>query len=442
VTSAATTLDGDRGETRHAFPFFLPDGRHFLYLAIGSKTSGPNTPNGIYVAALDSNDRKLIVPGGSNAIYASGYLFFLREQTLLAQRFDEERLELTGEALPVAEHVTTGGQTEMAGAFSASETGVLAYQTGPVEVGTPQAGTITRPVWFDRSGKRIGMLAEQARYGDLELDPGGTRVAMSVFDVSRRTRDIWLVDVARELRTRFTFDRGDELASIFSRDGSRIVFNARRKGPLDLYVKASNGVGPEEELLADALDKIPFDWSVDGRFVLFGAITAKAGADLWVLPLDGDRKALPFLQTPSWDGPARFSPNGRWIAYGSDESGRNEVYVAPFPRREGKWQISTAGGSWPRWRRDGKELFYLAPDGKLMAATVHGDGSAFAVDAVRPLFDTRLGGLRYAYDVSPDGQRFLVNTIVEEVTTAPITLVVNWPASLKKPIPHGDAVVR
>jgi serine/threonine protein kinase/Tol biopolymer transport system component len=432
ATSAATTLDADRGETRHGFPFFLPDGRHFLYLAIGSKTTGPNTPNGIYVAALDSKERKLLVPGGSNAIYAQGHLFFLREQTLMSQPFDVEGLELTGEPMPVAEHVTTGGQTGMAGAFSASETGVLAYQTGPVEVGAPQAGPFTRPMWFDRSGKRIGMLAEQARYSDLELAPDGTRVAMSVFDASLRTRDIWLFDVARELRTRFTFDRGDEWTSIFSRDGGRIVFNTRRKGPLDLYVKASNGVGPEEELVADALDKIPFDWSVDGRFVLFGASTANNGADLWVLPLDGDRKPLPFLQTPFWDGPARFSPNGRWIAYGSNESGRNEVYVAPFPRREGKWQISTAGGYLPRWRRDGKELFWLAPDGKLMAATVHGEGSAFAVDEVRPLFDTRLGGLRYAYDVSPDGQRFLVNTIVEDAQAAPITLVVNWPALMKK----------
>jgi len=139
---------------------------------------------------------------------------------------------------------------------------------------------------------------------------------------------------------------------------------------------------------------------------------------------------------------ARFSPNGRWIAYGSDESGRNEVYVAPFPQPAGKWQISTAGGNWPRWRHDGKELFYLAPDGKLMAATVNGEASAFAVDAVRPLFDTRLGGLRYAYDVSPDGQRFLVNTVVEEAAASPITLVVNWPAALKKSIPHGDDVVK
>jgi Tol biopolymer transport system component len=254
---------------------------------------------------------------------------------------------------------------------------------------------------------------------------------MSVFDSSRRTRDIWLFDVARELRTRFTFDPADEWVSIWSPNASRVVFNARRKGPLDLYQKASNGVGPDEELLADSLDKVPLDWSPDGRFVLFAVMTANAGADLWVLPLFGDRKPVPFLQTPFSDTPARFSPDGRWIAYGSDESGRNEVYVAPFPRTGGKWQISTAGGYWPRWRRDGKELFYLAPDGKLMAAAVNGQESAFEVGAITSLFATRLGGPRLAYDVSPDGQRFLVNTLVEEAVTAPITLVVNWPAALK-----------
>jgi Tol biopolymer transport system component len=429
--SPATTLDVGNGETRHAFPFFLPDGRHFLYLAVGSKTGGPNSPSGIYVTALDSKERKLLVPGGSNAIYAQGHLFFLREQTLLAQPFDVERLELTADPVPIAEHVTIGGQTGMAGGFTASETGLLAYQTGPAEVGG-QGNVSTQPVWFDRSGKRIGVLGDPAGYGDLELAPDGRRAAVSVFDPARRARHIWLFDIARALRTRFTFGSGDELASIWSPDGNRVVFNARRKGPLDLYQRASNGVGPEEELLADGLDKVPLDWSPDGRFVLFAVLAPKTGSDLWLLPLFGDRKPFPFLQTQFSEGPARFSPNGRWIAYGSSESGRFEVFVVPFPGPGGKWQISVAGGILPRWRRDGKELYYLAPDNKLMAAAVNGEGSAFEVGAVRSLFDTRPGGPpRFVYDVSPDGQRFLVNTLVEEAA-APITLVVNWPALLKK----------
>jgi hypothetical protein len=435
--SPATTLSVDSGETRHAFPFFLPDGRHFLYLAIGSKTAGPNSPNGIYVAAVDSNERKLIVPGGSSPMYAQGCLFFLREQTLMAQPFNVESLELTGDAVPIAERVIVGGQTGTAGGFSVSETGALAYQTGSAEVGGQVAST--QLIWFDRSGKQIGVLGDRARAGDLELAPDGSRVAVSLFDPVQRARDIWLFDIARGLRTRFTFDPADELTAVWSPDGSRVVFNARRKGPLDLYQKASSGAGAEAELLTDGLDKHPMGWTPDGRFILYAVAAPKTGSDLWVLPLFGDQKPLPFLQTPFNESPGQFSPDGRWIAYSSDESGRYEVYVTPFPGPGGKWQVSTASGDWPRWRRDGKEIFYVAPaDNKLMAAAVNGRGSAFEVGAVRPLFDTRVAGPPSVrpgqgrmYDISPDGQRFLVNTVAEEAASAPITLVVNWPALLK-----------
>jgi eukaryotic-like serine/threonine-protein kinase len=259
-------------------------------------------------------------------------------------------------------------------------------------------------------------------------------VAVSVFDPARRARDIWLFDIARGLRTRFTFDPADEPTSVWSPDGSRVVFNARRKGSLDLYQKASSGAGDDEELLADNLEKVPLDWSSDGRFILF-AVGASQTSDLWVLPLSGDRKPFPFLQTPFDENPGRFSADGRWITYASNESGRYEVYVTPFPGPGAKWQVSTAGGDFPRWRRDSKEIFYLAnaPDYKLMAAAVNGGGSTFEVGAVRPLFDARaVANQRWMYDISPDGQRFLVNTLAEEAASAPITLVVNWPALLKK----------
>jgi Tol biopolymer transport system component/aminoglycoside phosphotransferase (APT) family kinase protein len=444
--SAVTTLNTDAGETQHTYPFFLPDGRHFLYLAVGSKAGGPFSPNGIYVTALDSSERKLLVPGGSNVMYAQGYLFFLRGQTLMAQPFDVERLELTGDATPLAERVAIGGRIGTAAGFSVSETGVLAYQTGPAG-----GALLSQLVWFDRSGKQIGALGDQAPYGDLALTPDGGRLAVSLGVRAGGGRDIWLFDVARGLRTRFTFDVAEESASVWSPDGSRVVFNSRRKGHLDLYQKASSGAGVEEQLLADDFDKYPVDWSPDGRFILFGAYPPRAG-ELWVLPLFGDRKPYPFLQTKLGEAPGRFSPDGRWIAYASNESGRNEVYVAPFPgrseapsaaargglgTRDGKWQISIAGGNWPRWRRDGREIFYLAPDNKLMAVVVNGQGSAFEVGAVRALFDTRalpnpILNQRFMYDASPDGQRFLVNTLAEEARSAHITPVVNWPALLKK----------
>jgi Tol biopolymer transport system component len=240
--------------------------------------------------------------------------------------------------------------------------------------------------------------------------------------------------VARGLRTRFTFGPADELTSHWSPDGSRVVFNSNRKGHYDLYQKASSGAGTEEVLLEDNLDKYPGSWSPDGRFILYvtGATTPHTGNDLFILPLSGDRKPYPFLQTQFNERYGQFSPDGRWVAYFSNESGKYEVYVAPFPGPGGKWQISTGGGSFPRWRRDGTEIFYLAPDNKLMAAAVDGKAGTFEVGVVKPLFQTRVTGSRYEYDVSADGQRFLINTAPVQAASAPITVVLNWTAGLKK----------
>jgi eukaryotic-like serine/threonine-protein kinase len=445
AASSATALRADTGESQHWFPFFLPDDRHFLFFAIGNKTAGPNGPSGLYVTTLDSDERKLLVPGGSNVAYAQDHLFFLREQTLMAQRFNVERFELAGDGVPIAEGVTIGGTSGAVGDFSVSQVGVLAYRTGPAGVGG-SAAVPSQPRWFDRRGQQIGLLGDKARAGDLELAPDGRRVAMSIFDPAQRNRDIWLFDVARGLRTRFTFVPAEEWRPIWSPDGNHVVFNSNRKGHMDLYQKASSDSGAEEELLVSSLDKFPWDWSPDGRFILFSVADLKTGPDLWVLPLFGDRKPFPVVQTPFREDAGRFSPDGRWIALSSDESGRTEVYVVPFRGVSGapngaaalgtlggKWQISTTGGNWPQWRRDGKEIFYLTPANKMMSAVVAGEGSRFEVGAVRPLFDMPASrGIGSNYDVSSDGQRFLVNTLADDEAPAPITLVVNWPALLKK----------
>jgi eukaryotic-like serine/threonine-protein kinase len=420
VSTAATVLG--QGETAHVRPFFLPDGRHFLYrVYVSSAGAGP-----IFVASLDSAERKLLLSADSaNVLYTQGHLLFLRETTLMAQPFDTRRLLLTGEAFPIAEQIQTQA-TPPSGVFSASGNGVLAYQTGTGAAGSQLA-------WFDRSGKQIGALGDSAVYGDLELSPDSKRASVSVPDQAGKGRDIWVYDVARGLRTRFTFDPADELESIWSPDGSRVVFNSRRKGHLELYQKASSGAGAEEALLEDNLDKYPVSWSPDGRFILYIGTGTTTGNDLFVLPLSGDRKPFPFLNTQFNEGPGQFSPDGRWVVYASNESGRYEVYVAPFPGPGGKWQISTSGGVWPRWRHDGTEIFYLGLDNKLMAAAVNGKGASFEVGAVKPLFATRTTfGFRYSYDVSPDGQRFLINTVPEQATSAPITVVLNWTAGLKK----------
>jgi Tol biopolymer transport system component len=288
-------------------------------------------------------------------------------------------------------------------------------------------------VWVDRTGKQGGVLGDPAELTELQLSPNGRQLAVSVMDSSTRTRDVWLYDTARGVRTRFTSEPTDEFSAIWSPDGERVVFIARRRGDdsLNLYQKASNGTREEERLLATNGLEIPVSWSSDGRFLLYK--TEAPNGDLWVLPLTDDPKPFPFVNTRFNEASGQFSPDGRWIAYSSNETGRDEVYVAPFQKPGGKLPISTAGGGSPRWRQDGKEIFYVAGDDTLMAAALREGESGIEVGDARPLFQTRFRNNTFPYAVTADGQRFLVNRSTDEVATAaPITLVVNWPATLKK----------
>jgi eukaryotic-like serine/threonine-protein kinase len=418
VPTAATELDP--GEIGHVRPFLLPDGRHFLYRTLlpNGSVAGP-----IYLASLDSAERKLLLMADStNVVYSQGHLLFLRETTLMAQPFDVRRLVLTGDPFPIAELIVSQDAIPY-GVFSASENGVLAYQTGAA-IASPQL------VWFDRTGKQIGVLGDSAGYRDVELSPDGKRASVTILD--RGVEDVWLYDVARGLWIRLTFGQADHRVSTWSSEGSRLVFDSNRKGHYDLYQKASSGASAEEMVLEDNLNKIPLSWSPDDRFFLYASQGTSTGNDLFVLPLTGDRKPFPFLQTEFFEGFGQFSPDGRWVAYQSDESGKYEIYVAPFPEPGEKRQISTSGGTVPRWRRDGTEIFYLAPDNKLMTAAVSGKGSTFEVRTVKPLFQTRATGPYNEYDVAPDGQRFLINTAPEQTSSGAITVVVNWTAGIKK----------
>jgi len=348
--------------------------------------------------------------------YSRGHLLFMRGATLLAQPLDEQRLVLTGEAFPVADQVhTTGGV-----AFYSAGSGVLAYRTALT--GNSQL------VWFDRTGKALGTLGDPGPYSYVKFSPDGRRVSVGVLDAARGTSDIWLYDVARGVRTRFTFDPADEQRSHWSPDGTRIVFNSRRKGRHDLYIKPSSGGGTEEILFEDQFDKQPVGWSSDGRSILFFSPRPQSGNDLFTLSLVGDRKPVPFVQTPALDNSSAFSPDSRWIAYASNESGRFEIYAAPFPGPGGKWQISPAGGDWPRWSRD-DEIYYVAADEKtIMAIPINGKGSTLEVGAAKALFEApRTTG--YHYDATADGQRFLVAR-PEQTAAAPITVVVNWQSAL------------
>lgn len=337
----------------------------------------------------------------------------------MAQPFDASRLALTGKAFPIADQIPTTGTNPPYAVFSVSENGVLAYETG--------VGFAYRILeWVDRSGKQIGTLGDPAPYYGLGISPDEKRASVLVSD--GKQRNIWLYDLGRGLRTRFTFDTSDNFSAIWSPDGTKLVFNSRRKGPLDLYQKTSSGAGNDELLFEDTSDKYPTSWSPDGRFILYTRVVGNI-TSLWVLPLSGDPKPFPFLETQFNEPDGQFSPDGKWVAYSSNESGKYEVYVAPFPGAGGKWQISTAGGEWPLWRSDGKEIFYRA-DNKLTAATVNGKGANFEIGLVKPVFEAALGLIDY--DVSKDGQRFLIIGAPEQTASTPITVVVNWTADLKK----------
>ena len=422
ASSAVTKLDEARGETAHRWPFFLPDGDHFLYTSAGRAASSTGEWGAISVASLAKQESKLLLSDNSNAVYAQEYLLFLRDRTLIAQPFDAKRLETTGDAFPIAEQVQSG-RVQATGVFSFSEQGILVYQTGAGESGS-------QLTWFDRTNKQIGVLGDLAPYGSLCLSPDGNRATVVIADGSGRGGELWLYEVARGLRTPFTFGPGAVRQQTWSPDGSRIVFCSDRKGHFDLYQRSSSGIGNEELLVESDFEKQPTRFSPDGRFLLYQALDPKTKMDVWALPLEGGQKPSPFLQGEFNEGNGQFSPDGHWIAYQSDQSRRSEIYAMPFPGPGGKRQISISGGRMPKWR--GTEIFYLGLDNKLMVAEVSVKGETLEVGAARPLFEVRPGGPGNFYDVTADGQRFLVNMAVEQQTSAPLTLVQNWTAELKR----------
>ncbi len=290
--------------------------------------------------------------------------------------------------------------------------------------------------WLDRSGKGAGTIGapDVASLNDVELLPDGKRVA--VYRTANGNQDVWLIDAARGVPTRFTFDAANDIRPVWSPDGSHVVFSSNRKGIFHLYWKLSSGAGADELLLASDQNKSPSDWSSDGRFLVFRSQDSQTGYDLWILPITGDKKPFLFLKTPFEERDGQFSPDGKWIAYQSNESGRFEIYVQPFPGPGGKFQISTNGGAQPRWNKNGKEIFYVSLDSKMMAAPVKllPDSQSLETGTPVALFPVRIAGgpvfgnNKQQYAVSSDGQRFLVNLAVDEGAASPITVIYNWKA--------------
>ena len=427
-----TKLDFAQRVNSHRWPSFLPDGKHFLYFARTTASGSQSEGDAICVASLDGKENKILVRASSNAQYAAGYLLYTRGASLVAQRFDQAALELKGDPTTVAEGIAFD-QSTLHSLFTASQNGILIYQTGSVELGS-------RLLLYDRNGKRLGSIGDRAEFLQPRISIDGKRAAVDIYNFQSHNIDLWTFDIGRDSKTRFTFAPSYEQYPIWSHDDKLIYFNANPKGVFDLYRKVSGGEGSDELILQSSEDKIPLDVSHDGKYLLYQSNGGlKTQADLWTLPLDGDqpfkdRKPVPYLQTEFNETDGRFSPDGRWIAYTSNESGQNEIWLRSFPPSSGRWQVSIAGGSAPRWRGDGKELFYMSSGNAIMAAEIAFKATTVEVSNVRPLFETPLivQLLFPGYDVFADGNRFLVNVQSETQNQVPLSLVVNWDAELKK----------
>jgi len=419
-----TRLDASRFETSHRWPEFLPDGKHFIYLA--ANFGGQMENNAIFLGLLDSKERRPLVLTSANAAYAEpGYLLYLRDnKTLVAQPFDRRRYLLSGEPHILSDEVLYTALVDRA-VFSVSSGDVLVTQTG-------RGASLSQLTWFDRSGKPAGTIGMPGRFGNVRLSPDGHRVAADQTDPDGRRIDIWIHELARGATTRLTFDPSVHQTPVWSPDGKQILFSANRKLGFPLYLKNADGSGPEEEVadFGAGLQVNPWDWSRDAKYALL-----KKGNELWYLSWP-ERVAKPLLQAKWTVRNAQFSPDGRWMAYASNETGSMEIYVSPFLSGNGKWQVSSAGGQEPRWRRDGKELFYLSADGKMMAVAMK-TGASFEAGSPVALFQTHArqpvsSQDHSSYDVSGDGQRFLIITKMDEANAAPLTVLLNWASEMEK----------
>ncbi len=416
------------GEFSHRWPQFLPDGKTLLF-TVGVSQNYDDAQ--IAVQRLDSNEHKILLRGGTHARYATtGHLVYHHAGTLMAVPFDQQTLEVMGSPAPIVEGVlaSTGGTAQ----FSVSNFGTLAYIPG-----TSQSVNVTM-VWVDRRGASQPLPAPPHPYRPPRISPDGRLIAVGIGS------DVWIYDIARDTLTRLTFERNNAAtAAYWTADGKRIVFPSDRAGPTNLFWKPVDGSGPEERLTTSQnVQRASFS-SPDGRFLVFTEIDPKTGSDLWVLPLDGDRKPRIFLQTPFEEGAGQFSPDGHWIAYVSNESGRNEVYVRPFPGPGGKWQVSTDGGSENAWSPKGNELFYrTGGQREKMMAVDFQTQPTFAAGKPRLLFEGNYGSNAPLapgafYSVSPDGQRFLMTKSPDQPQAAltQINVVLNWFEELKSKVP-------
>ncbi|MFI5251682.1 MAG: protein kinase [Bacteroidota bacterium] len=431
---AITKFDTTRHTHSHRWPFFLPDGKHFLYFSRSSFGGVEREEDALYTASLDGKDNKRLIPAKANVAYVSGMLIYLSDKTLMAQRFQPDKLELIGEAKPIAEPIEYDLDYNRA-IFTVSQNGILCYQSRSTKVGWQLE-------WLDRKGNLVGKIGEPAQIGSAALSPDEKKIAYDVYDPQSKNKDIWIYELARGIKTRFTFDPSvDELPN-WSPDGSKIIFHSDRKGHYDLYQKTTDGEGSEDVLLESPEAKFPYDFSSDGKYFTYSANDSHTGSDIWILPLTGDRKPIRLVQSEFDDDVSHFSRDMRWISYRSNESGNYELYVRPFLDAEGKiattqarkWQISVNGiavNSSEEWSKNGKEFYYLSQDNKFIAVEVRTNGSSFEIGNSNELFDVKSNTAISFVDASADGNKFLFIVTVGGEVHPPITLVTNWDKELK-----------
>ena len=418
--TVVTSVDTPR-ENSHRWPQFLPDGTHILFWA-GAGT----VPAQLRIASLASPEIVTVGPADTNGAFAAGFLFFKAGNALRAQRFDPATLSRSGDPVDIATPISTDAGSAFA-SFSVSATGSVAYTAGP-----PRPLVLT---WFDRAGKAVGTVGTPGQYTNVRMSPDGRRLAVSLTSGMPPNRDVWTIDVASGTATRLTTDAAVDATPVWSPASTEIAFSSQRTGPYQIYRRPLSA-SQDQLLLGAAAASIATDWSKDGRFIPFTRTGAATGLDVWILPVSEPQKAFPFLNTPAAEDNATISPDGTWIAYQSNASGRDEIYVESIPagmqRRPtmsvaGRLQISLEGGTQPLWRADGRELFFLAPDGSVMTSAVRTALSFSAADpqAILPAAMTLV--IRHAYTVAPDGQRVLM-PVLDQTNPSVVTVVSNWTA--------------
>jgi Tol biopolymer transport system component len=410
VTKVDTAL-----HTSHRWPFFLPDGKHFLYVAINHDPSkGPD--DAVYYASLDGRENREVLRSQSNVVYGNGYLLFARGDQLMGQPFNPATGTLSGEPQSVAKGVANDISTWHMDA-SASSDGLLVFASG----GTGN----WQLLWVDRNGKQLGTITDKlSNLRSMRISPQGDRIAI---EMDNGLDDLWVLDVARGIKTRLTFGPVENAYPVWSPDGKWIAYTSDREGHSEVFRKPSDGSGAEELLLKEAEFHVPSDWSADGKYLIYAKGVSPADATVWALPLEGERKPWQVLARGV---DAHLSPDGRWLAYTSLESGAPEVYVVPFRGGQGKWQLSASGGQLPHWSKDGKELYYFDQSNNLSAVPVKDVGGALQFGATQTIV-TNWASPNILYDITPDGKKFLLDEVSQQVSQS-VTVVTNFTAGLKK----------